>query len=115
MKIESFIALFAFSPIAYAADVCCVAAKVSQDSIDTQASAKSEVDCKSWGSDGDFKICSGFPDPNNLCSEVSKEKQCKTCGYFWTGNSCMKEDPVAKAKAELEKEQKEKAEKEKKD
>lgn len=100
--------------LAATGDVCCVMSKVSQDSVDTQATQKNPADCKSGGQDGDFKVCTSFADENNLCPDYTKEKQCQACGYFWVGSTCLKEDPVKKAKEQLEKEEKAKKEKEKK-
>ncbi|HLG19432.1 MAG TPA: hypothetical protein VI895_06410 [Bdellovibrionota bacterium] len=106
---SSFVVLFSSSHAWAQADVCCVMAKVVNKGVDTSASVMSPSECsKGKRTDRGFTACTSFADENNTCSTTSEESRCKTCGYFWNGKTCMTEDPVKKAKKELEEEAKKK-------
>jgi hypothetical protein len=107
-RMKSFIlfALLSTVTLAQSGDVCCVMSKISGDSVDVRATTMSSSDCKSGGKSGDYKICRGQSDPNNVCSSSTMQSMCETCGYHWSGKVCMTEDPVKKAKKELKEEEK---------
>lgn len=87
-------------------DVCCVKARVSGDGATTSAVAESKATCTPGSVIDGQKICSAIADSQNFCSEMSEKQRCTTCGYFWNGTSCFVEDPVVKAKREIEAEKK---------
>ncbi len=101
--------LFLVPQFSSAEDVCCVLGKTKDQSAETQAVVRAASECASGQKDGEMKVCASFKDDQNTCPTLSAEDQCKKCGYHWAGSSCLSEDPVAKAKKELE----EKAKKEK--
>lgn len=109
MKYILIFAALILPSLSNAQDVCCVLGKVKDQSAETQAMVRSASDCVAGKADGEMKVCASFKDETNSCPSLSAEDQCKKCGFHWAGSSCLSEDPVKKAKKELE----EKAKKEK--
>jgi hypothetical protein len=107
--------IFNFSGALMAQDVCCILGKATGESAETQANVRSTEECKPGSSTDGYKVCSAKEDPNNDCPSYGEKERCTMCGYFWAGKSCMKEDPVAKAKKELEEEAKKKEGRKKKE
>ncbi len=95
--------LFLFPAKGFPQDVCCVLSKTAGLNVTTMATIRSSDLCRGGTSDGGFKICRGFADPDNLCSTTPLKRQCEMCGNFWSGSECMTEDPVKKAQKELQK------------
>lgn len=89
-------------------DGCCIVWKPNGDKIETASLPQSKSTCSKGNTLLEsFKVCTWLQDPDNRCPEYTPEDRCKQCGYFWNGE-CFKEDPVEKAKKELEKERQEK-------
>ncbi len=96
-------------------DICCVMGKKAEGSAETMATVMSPSECKSGGSTSGYTVCQARPDPNNECSLLGEKERCAACGYYWSGQTCLPEDPVKKAKAQLKKEEAKKKEAEKKE
>jgi hypothetical protein len=107
-------ALFLFSiSQASAQDVCCVLGRATEGGTETQATVRSASECAPGSKSGDYKVCSSFRDDQNTCPQLGVKEQCEKCGFHWNGTSCLAEDPVKKAKKELEEQaKKEKAKQE---
>ncbi len=103
--VTSFVVLWSAS--SFAQDVCCILGKPSGDGTEVKAEVTSRMDCR--GEEG-FKVCSAMNDPENSCPNLEKKDLCGKCGFFWVGEACLPDDPVVKAKQQLEAEQKKKQE-----
>lgn len=95
-------------------DICCVLGKKTDQSAVTMAMVRSIDNCKAGKEYNGYKTCSAKPDPNNDCPMITAKERCQACNFFWAGETCLPEDPVEKAKAELKAEEKAKKAKEKK-
>ena len=90
-------------------DVCCLLAKKSGEAVETLSTVRSSNDCVAGKtSEDNYQICAAKQDPSNDCPNFGEKERCETCGYHWSGKSCMSEDPVKKAKTLLEEEAKKK-------
>lgn len=96
---------FILTGSAYSAvDVCCVTELVKGTSVVTHALPMSNSDCKVGQKTNEGETaCAAKSDPQNLCPTFTDEERCGFCQRFWNGRDCLTEDPVEKAKKELEK------------